>query len=108
MLPKHYTNEWLNPRATSEHIAYFLNSQFDRALIEQIEEYHDSELSLGLRMHNIMNALCVGLTLRGLIDDHAIFWDDDGHMSLSFIRQEGETPYTLDFYYGKCEDLDFS
>lgn len=96
MLPKHYTNEWLTPKASAEQVSKFLKEQFDRALREQTPQKYQN-LSLGWRMHDIMNVFCQSLALNGLVTDHAIFWDDKW-MSLHFIHEEDV--YTIEFDLG--------
>lgn len=83
MLSENYYNEWLSePSLSWVALEAFLAKNYKRALTEEKER--ESNLTIGSRVHAIMNAMCIGLELKGLISDHMIRWGEDW-MELSFI-----------------------
>jgi hypothetical protein len=94
MLPSNYVNEWLSTPKENTPLEAFLRNQYHRAIKEELTR--ESVLTVGSRVHAILNAICIGLELKGFINDHMIRWDDEC-MEISFIRQEGDEPVILNF-----------
>lgn len=93
MLPSNYVNEWLSePSINVFNLLNFIDKQFKRA--RKDETIRESKLSVGSRIHAVMNAICIGLELKGFAKDHVICWGEDW-MSLSIIINSQEKPFGI-------------